>query len=129
MTKLNHSRWLLTAGAALGIGGTLALQAATAPAPKGYVVGEVQISDTTTYQTYAARTTPILEKFGGRYLVRAGQTVSLEGAPPAGRVVIIEFPSLVAARAFQDSPEYKAIADIRHRSSTGRAFIVEGVAQ
>jgi uncharacterized protein (DUF1330 family) len=119
---------LLITGAALALAGAFALHAANAPAPKGYVIGEVQITDQATYQTYAARTTPILEKFGGRYLARAGQTVSLEGAPPAGRVVVIEFPTFAAAKAFHDSPEYKAIAEIRHKSSTGRAFIIEGMA-
>jgi uncharacterized protein (DUF1330 family) len=121
------ARWSI--GMLVAVAGALALHAANAPSPKGYVIGEIQITDQQTYQTYAARTTPILEKFGGRYVVRGGQTVSLEGAPPAGRVVVIEFPSLAAARAFHDSPEYKAIAEIRHKSSTGRAFIVEGFAQ
>jgi uncharacterized protein (DUF1330 family) len=119
--------WLAGIGA-LAVAGVAALHAASAPAPKAYVVGELQITDAATYQTYAAKTAPIMQKFGGRYLARGGQTVSLEGAPPAGRVVIIEFPSLAAARAFHDSPEYKAIAQIRHKSSTGRAFIAEGMA-
>ncbi len=110
----------------LAAGATAALRAANAPTARAYVIGEVQISDQEGYRAYAAATTPILQKFGGRYLARAGQTVSLEGAPPAGRVVVIEFPSLAAAKAFHESAEYKAIADIRHRTSSGRAFIVEG---
>lgn len=126
--KLSNSIRLLGTAAALAVTGALALHAANAPPARAYVIGEVQISDQETYQTYAARTTPVLEKFGGRYLARAGQTVVLEGAPPAGRVVVIEFPNLAAARAFHESAEYKAIAEIRHRSSTGRAFIVEGLA-
>lgn len=119
-------RWL--AGAAAVVGGAVALHAANAPTPKGYIIGEMQITDAALYQTYAAQTTPILQRFGGHYLARAGKTISLEGAPPSGRVVVIEFPSLAAAQAFQESAEYKAIADIRHKSSTGRAFIVEGFA-
>lgn len=126
MRRTAVAMWSL--GATLAIAGVAALHAAATPPPKAYVIGEVQVTDATTYQTYAAQTAPIMQKYGGRYLARGGQTVSLEGAAPAGRVVIIEFPSLAAAQAFQDSPEYKAIAEIRHKSSTGRAFIVEGMA-
>jgi uncharacterized protein (DUF1330 family) len=114
-------------GAALAAIAGAALHAANAPTPKGYVIGEVQVTDPETYQTYAGQTKPILEKFGGRYLARGGQTIPLEGAAPAGRVVILEFPSVAAAKAFQDSPEYQAMAEIRRKSSTGRAFIVEGL--
>jgi len=97
-------------------------------APKAYVIGEVNVSDAETYKTYAAKTSPIVAKFGGIYIARGGQTVPVEGAGPAGRIVVIEFPSLAAAKAFESSAEYLKVAPIRQRSSTGRFFIVEGTA-
>lgn len=101
--------------------------AADAPkAPKAYVIGEVNVTDMDTYKTYAAKTSPIVAKFGGIYIARGGQTVPVEGAGPAGRIVVIEFPSLAAAKAFEASAEYLKVAPIRQRSSTGRFFIVEG---
>ncbi|MBN9546533.1 MAG: DUF1330 domain-containing protein [Alphaproteobacteria bacterium] len=96
--------------------------------PKAYVIGEVNVTDAQTYKTYAAKTSPIVAKFGGIYIARGGQTVPVEGAGPAGRVVVIEFPSLAAAKAFEASAEYLKVAPIRQRSSTGRFFIVEGTA-
>ena len=97
-------------------------------APKAYVIGEVNVTDPETYKTYAAKTSPIVAKFGGIYIARGGQTVPVEGAGPAGRIVVIEFPSLAAAKAFEASAEYLKVAPIRQRSSTGRFFIVEGTA-
>ena len=101
---------------------------ADAKAPKAYVIGEVNVTDAETYKTYAAKTSPIVAKFGGIYIARGGQTVPVEGAGPAGRIVVIEFPSLAAAKAFESSAEYLRVAPIRQRSSTGRFFIVEGTA-
>jgi len=101
---------------------------AASKTPKAYVIGEVNVTDPETYKTYAAKTSPIVAKFGGIYIARGGQSVPVEGAGPAGRVVVIEFPSLAAAKAFETSAEYLKVAPIRQRSSTGRFFIVEGTA-
>lgn len=101
---------------------------ARAAEPKAYVIGEVNVTDAETYKTYAAKTSPIVAKFGGVYIARGGRSVPVEGAAPAGRIVVIEFPSLAAAQAFESSAEYLKVAPIRQRSSTGRFFIVEGTA-
>jgi uncharacterized protein (DUF1330 family) len=116
-------------GFSFAAGGAVALHAATTPAPKAYVVGEIEVKDLETYKTYAAQTPAIIAKHGGAYLARGGQTVPLEGSTPASRVVVIEFPSLAAARTFEDSPEYRAIAPTRQRAATSRLFIVEGVSR
>jgi uncharacterized protein (DUF1330 family) len=97
-----------------------------APAPRAYVVGEVTVTDAQTYKTYIAATSPIVAKFGGVYVARGGRSVPVEGAPPAGRIIMIQFPSLAAAQAFEGSAEYLKVAPIRQRSSTGRFFIIEG---
>jgi uncharacterized protein (DUF1330 family) len=53
----------------------------------------------------------------------------VEGEAPAGRIVVIEFDSLAAARSFEDSPEYRAAAQLRQKAAQGRVFLVEGVSQ
>jgi uncharacterized protein (DUF1330 family) len=113
-------------GAALASAAALTLHAATAPTPKGYVLGEFNVIDAEGFKPYGAAVPPIIAKFGGVYLARGGRTVPVEGTPPGQRVVIVEFPSLAAAKAFEDSGEYRAIAPIRQRATTGRLFIVEG---
>lgn len=100
---------------------------AAGPAPaKAYTVAEISVDDPDAYKAYVSAVGPIVEAFGGVYIVRAGATVPKEGAPPAGRIVIIEFPTMAAALAFYDSPEYQAILPLRLNAATSRAFIVEG---
>lgn len=123
MWSIGRAALTLTVMAAITIGAR-----AAAAAPKAYVIGEVNVTDPATYKTYAEKTSPIVAKFGGIYIARGGQTVPVEGAGPAGRIVVIEFPSLAAAKAFEASAEYLKVAPIRQRSSTGRFFIVEGTA-
>ena len=126
---MRNSLRTVLAIAALGAAATQAWAADAAPkAPKAYVIGEVNVTDMDTYKTYAAKTSPIVAKFGGIYIARGGASVPVEGAAPAGRIVVIEFPSLAAAKAFEASAEYLKVAPIRQRSSTGRFFIVEGTA-
>jgi uncharacterized protein (DUF1330 family) len=118
----------------LAIVGTVVLAAtsggilrAGGAAPRGYVVAEVTVTDPAAYKQYAAAVSPIVAKFGGRYLVRGGLTVPREGEPPAERVVVIEFASLAAARSFEDSQEYQAAMQLRHKAARSRVFLVEGV--
>jgi len=122
-----------TLAAALGgftvaAAGAFVLHAANAPVAKGYVIGEIDVQDAEGYKTYAAQTPPILAKYHGVYLVRGGATTPLEGAPPRSRVVVVEFPSVAEAKAFEDSAEYRAAAAIRHKAATSRLFIAEGLA-
>jgi len=113
-------------GAMVAMAAVGGVHAATAPAPKAYVVAEFTVTDPATYKSYAPQAAAIVARHGGVYIARGGRTVSVEGAPPADRVVLIEFPSLAAAQAFEASPEYRAIAPIRQRASKGRVFLVEG---
>ena len=127
---MNKRRLLLSiaATAVLAATGIPFLRAATV-APKGYVIAEITVTDPQAYKQYAATVPAIVAKFGGRYLVRGGQTVGVEGEAPAGRIVVIEFDSLAAARSFEDSAEYRGAAPLRQRAARSRVFLVEGVTQ
>jgi uncharacterized protein (DUF1330 family) len=70
-------------------------------APMGYAIAEITVTDADAYKQYAAAVAPIVARFGLRYVVRGGQTVALEGDPPGGRIVAIEFDSLAAARCLR----------------------------
>jgi uncharacterized protein (DUF1330 family) len=52
--------------------------------------------------------------------------VTLEG-PEVEGVVVAEFPTLEAARAWYDSPAYQEVAQHRFRGAIYRGLIVEGV--
>jgi uncharacterized protein (DUF1330 family) len=75
------------------------------------------------YQSEVSKT------FGGhpiKILAAYGPQQVLEGGAPEG-VVIVEFPSAAAARAWYDSPAYQAVAKHRFNGATYRAVMVEGV--
>jgi uncharacterized protein (DUF1330 family) len=95
--------------------------------PHAYIVAEVDVKDTAAYRPYIQQTGPIVTQYGGHYIVRGGKTESFEGPKPAGRIALIEFPSMAALERFEASPEYRKVAEIRHRAATSRIFAVEGV--
>ena len=105
-----------------------ATAAAQESSAKAYVVGEFTIKDSAAYDRFKSEIGPVVKQYGGRYLVRNGRLGTFEGALPAGPVVVIEFDNFAAASAFERSPENRAVAALRHKASTSRIFIVEGVA-
>jgi uncharacterized protein (DUF1330 family) len=98
-----------------------------APPMPAYVIAEIEVADPEAYAPYRARTPDVVAAHGGRFLVRGGAVEPLEGDPPVGRIVVIEFPDLEAARRFYASPEYRAILPLRQAASQGRLYLVEGV--
>jgi uncharacterized protein (DUF1330 family) len=121
-------RIAVVAAALFAASGITWLRAATV-APKGYVIAEITVTDPQAYKQYAAAVVPIVARLGGKYLVRGGQTAAVEGEPPAGRIVVIEFETLAAARAFEDSADYQAVAALRQKAARSRVFLAEGTAQ
>ncbi len=59
-------------------------------------------------------------------LAAYGRQEVLEG-PPVEGVVILEFPTLDAAKAWYDGPAYREVREHRFRGADYRAVIVEGV--
>lgn len=92
-----------------------------------YIVAEIEVADSETYARYRAQTPAAIEAHGGRFIVRGGTVEGVEGEPPAGRVVIIEFPDMAAARRFYDSQEYQALLPLRLAAARSRLYFVEGV--
>jgi uncharacterized protein (DUF1330 family) len=124
---MNRKRHLFPAVAVLILAGTsfTFLRAATV-VPKGYVIAEITVTDPEAYKSYVAAVGPLVARFGGKYVVRGGQIIAVEGDPPMDRFVVIEFGSLAAARSFEGSPEYQTIAPLRRKSARSRVFLVEG---
>jgi uncharacterized protein (DUF1330 family) len=64
---------------------------------------------------------------GGKFIARAGKTVSYLGAPPAPRVIVIQFESLDKAQAWMNSSSNKSAQAIGDKYATFRGYAVEGV--
>ena len=93
---------------------------------KGYIIGQITITDPEKYRKYASSTQEIVQKFGGKYLVRGGDQDVKEGNPSGNRDVVVEFESLEKAKKFYNSEEYRKIIDIRKENSDGYIILVEG---
>lgn len=68
------------------------------------------------------------EPFGGRFRVYGGKIEVVEG-DYQGHVVIVEFPSLLHARRWYQSPAYQDILHLRAENTRGAVFLVEGVSE
>jgi uncharacterized protein (DUF1330 family) len=125
--------YAVAAAAILGAAaGAAAARGLTRPGtPKAYIVTEVDVTgDMAVFQRdYAAHAQATVDPFGGRYLVRGGRNMGVEGEPPKGRIVISVFDSFEKAQAWRQSPAYVKIAAVREREARSRQYIVEGVAE
>ena len=95
--------------------------------PTAFVVAEVDVHDPVAYEEYKSEAARLIAKYGGRYIVRGGATEIVEGQPPQGRLIVLEFPSMAAAKSFLESDEYRPVAAVRHRSATSRLILAEGM--
>lgn len=91
-----------------------------------YLIANITVRDPERFAAYVAGAPAIVERFGGRYLVRGGHSVVLEGDPAINRTVIIEFPTLQHAKDFYADPQYQQLVRIRQTGADTHMFCIEG---
>lgn len=96
-----------------------------------YMVAEVKKKNKQKYNQYIAALTEIIEKYGGRYLVRGGRMTPLFGGREMERrhpdkMLVVEFPSAADHRRCFTSSEYLAITPLRDSGAEIRAVLLEG---
>ena len=92
-----------------------------------YVIVEVDVTDSETFEEYRKLVPPTLEAFGGRYVARGGAVESLEGGWQPKRIVVIEFDDVASATAWHGSAAYAPARAMRDASARSRMIVVEGV--
>ena len=92
-----------------------------------YVIYQGTVTDPDQYAKYRELSGPSVEAAGGEFIVRGGEVDVLEGEAPAGRSVVIRFPSMAAARAWYDGDQYQTARALRVGAATADAYIVDGV--
>ena len=92
---------------------------------KGYWIARVDVKNEEGYKPYAAANGAIFKKFGGRFVIRAGKSESVEGTARS-RNVVIEFPDFASALACYRSPEYQQNKKVRLPHSTADILVIEG---
>jgi uncharacterized protein (DUF1330 family) len=106
---------------------TALAQTAQADTRPAYYISEYSITNREGMKPYSLQVESTFKPYTGRYIVRGGSVVSMEGTPVTGGIVIIQFDSLELAKAWYNSPEYLKIRPIRQAASTSHVFTVEGL--
>jgi len=91
-----------------------------------YIIVRVNVTNWDQYKEYTKVTPGVIEKFGGRFLVRGGEIITLEGPEESQRIVIVEFPSLEKAKEFYYSKEYTEAKRLREGAATASFLLIDG---
>jgi uncharacterized protein (DUF1330 family) len=115
----------MVAGAVLG---GVAIQGLHAQAKlPAYQVIEVNVKDPDLHKQYAEKAMPLQLQYSARFIARGGKVDTFAGEAPK-RAVIAVYDSLEKVQALRDSPEYKALVQLRDKAADYHSFIVEGSA-
>ncbi|MBL8700213.1 MAG: DUF1330 domain-containing protein [Alphaproteobacteria bacterium] len=91
-----------------------------------YIIVDAEVTDPAKYEGYKRLTPAAIAKHGGRFIVRGGMHETLEGSWTPHRVVVLEFPSMEAAKRFYASPEYAEAKAARAGAARFNTVVVEG---
>lgn len=91
-----------------------------------YFIVEVKIHDPESYAEYKRQVGPLVARYGGTFLVRGGETLTIEGDWQPERLVVVQFADTEHFTAWYDSPEYAEVRKIRFNTSSSRALLAHG---
>ena len=94
---------------------------------KAYMIVRCVIHDREKFISgYGTEAAKLLEKYGGKYLIRAPGAIPLEGIDDDNNsVVISEWPSKERALEFWNSDEYQEIRKLREGIAECKVLVVE----
>ena len=92
-----------------------------------YVIANAEVFDPTVFAEYVKAAPAVITSQGGIYLARGGAIDVLEGEWSPTRLTILKFESMAQAKAWHDSPEYRALREIRNRAAKSKFVIVDGL--
>jgi uncharacterized protein (DUF1330 family) len=93
---------------------------------KAYLILDLTIHNLARFAPYIAAIPAHIARHGGRYIVQGAEAETIEGDWAPERVVVLEFPSREAAKAFLTDPECQRLFRLRHATTTSRLVLVDG---
>lgn len=94
------------------------------------MVGLVTVDNKDWIAEYRSKNSKLLEKYGGRILVRGKPAEVLEGkAPDAHAIVVVAFPSMDQARGWYNDPDYQPLIKLRQTGSKADFLLIEELKQ
>ena len=109
----------------LGVGVSTVLHAQAKP--PAYIVAEIDVKDQDGYtKDFAPKAQSLIKESGGKYLAGGyNKAVSLTGAPPPNRVVLLQFVDMDAVKTFF-AKQKQLEADVGSKYASFRAIGIEG---
>ncbi len=92
-----------------------------------FVIVEIKIHDQELYRSYTLLTPETIASFGGEFVVRGGETISLEGDWIPERLVVLKFPTVETAQEWWNSEAYSKPKKIRQKAATTKMIIAAGI--
>ncbi|UPK05058.1 DUF1330 domain-containing protein [Bradyrhizobium sp. 170] len=115
--------------AGIGIGGFGVNSIHAQAKPPVYMIEDNTVRDPQGFaQEFAPLARESLRVYGGRYL-GGGGGVSVDGEPPKGRVVLVQWDSMEQMTKWRHSPEYSKARAVGEKYGSFRIFAVDGVPQ
>ena len=93
-----------------------------------YLLVDVDIHNIDEYKKYLDKVKPIVEKFGGKYLIKGGKIDAKEtDLWKPKRIVLVKFPNKSFALNWYNSEEYRALKHLRLNNASSNILFIEGV--
>jgi uncharacterized protein (DUF1330 family) len=87
----------------------------------------LEVFDAAKLEEYKREVAPLVAQHGGRYVVLGGPAEPVEGDWSLRYPVMIEFPTLEAARAWYHGDAYRPLRALRHAAVRSSGMILAGL--
>ena len=95
---------------------------------KYFLLVDVDIHNIDKYKKYLEKVKPMVEKFGGKYLIKGGKIDAKEtDLWKPKRIVLVKFPNKSSALKWYNSEEYRALKNLRLNNASSNILFIEGV--
>jgi uncharacterized protein (DUF1330 family) len=93
-----------------------------------FLFQNLTVDDAAAFEEYKRRVPETVTRYGGAYRILGGAAQVVEGAGTfAAPDVMIEFPSVEAARAWYQSDDYRPLKAMRLAALRANGLLVEGL--
>ncbi len=90
------------------------------------VIAQIDVHDMAEFEKYLAGFYTIFERHGGKLVGCSLEVEVMDGEWAIPRTVIMRFPTSDDARRWHADPDYRALAEHRHRASRANTVMVDG---
>ncbi len=90
-----------------------------------YLIADIVWHDAERYKEIEKAVPALIEKHGGKYIVRGGDPSVIEGDWSPLRLIVVEFADREAFLAFYNDPEYEPYKTLRQSISDSKLVIVD----